>query len=960
MARRLLRGPDRAVTGTGSMLWHGATWALLAVGLALWAPAGPARGAVFTDGFAERELIAGPQGVLTGSNVGATVETDEPRHGNKRGGHSVWVSWVAPSGGLLRLSTAGSSFDTTLGVYRRENDAGVPATSVTQLERLGDNDDDDDDAGHFPTSATLFKVEAGVRYEIAIDGYAGATGTIQLGWSHLPRDRAIPVVVVQPYDRSVREGESVTLSPGIAFGEDTEYRWYRNDVAVDGAESPILTLPSFGAGDVGRYRLRMKTDDLVYFSASIEVQINTEGLSGAMARNKFFDATETPLRTQLMPLLRDPTARQGVPGPRLQAGPVGVVRGLSGTQIFDTSYAGRDADEPLHCGVAGGATYWFGYECPDNGRLRFDTAGSSFPTILAVYTFDPPLERFDQLVPVACDIADPDAAAVEFAATGGRTYYVVLDGLEGARGQGRIQYHLEADSAVPPVAPRVVRPPESQTVAAGQPLTLSVLLEGTAPLATRWQRDDSDIPGATGTELRWTAVAPSDSGAYRVVVTNLAGGTTSSVATVRVLLPPSLRDLPTRVRLAVGDTLRLVPTVEGSGPFQFRWFDGPDPIPGATAAELVLENLQPAQAGSYELEAVNEVGTARSAAVAVEVFAPPPDFARHPVSQTLAVGAPLLLSALLRGSGPFAYQWWKDGAEYPGATGTELRVGALAPSDSGDYWVVVTGAGGSSTSEVAQVRVLDPPTLPESLERHRVAAGGNFRHEPPVTGSAPLTFRWYLGADPVPGAVHPALVLTNLQPSQTGRYELEIANEVGSQRGAVLDLVVVEPPVIVHHPAPLRAGPAGQVAFTLAAELGEGGRVTWTKDGLPIPGASGLRLELGPCRTSDAGHYQAEVSNLAGIARSTSASLTIVETPHLEIDRATGSVTIEFPAPEGPTCRIEAADGAAGVWLTVTNPPVPANRLVEYRQPATGARSQFFRCLPVSGASPSATPLASP
>ncbi len=67
--------------------------------------------------FAERQLMEGVEGVLTGSNVGASVEAGEPRHGGKRGGHSVWVSWTAPAGGLLRLSTGGSSFDTTLSVF---------------------------------------------------------------------------------------------------------------------------------------------------------------------------------------------------------------------------------------------------------------------------------------------------------------------------------------------------------------------------------------------------------------------------------------------------------------------------------------------------------------------------------------------------------------------------------------------------------------------------------------------------------------------------------------------------------------------------------------------------------------------------------------------------------------------------------------------------------------------------
>lgn len=840
------------------MDWNRAAWVALAVGIALLVPAGPARAAAFSDAFSDRQLMEGLQGVVTGSNVGATVEANEPRHGGKRGGHSVWISWVAPGSGLLRLSTGGSSFDTTLSVYRKSGDSTATATGVGNLERLGDNDDDEDEAGHFPTSATLFKVVAGVRYEIAIDGYAGAVGEIRLTWAFTPRDRKIPVVSAIPGDRSVREGETLTLSAGVDFGDETEYRWYRNDIPVDGAESATLVLPNFGVGDVGRYRLRLKTDDLEFFSEPIEVQINSEGQAGALARNKFFDATETPLRADWIPLTLA-SIRGGRAGPVLHAGSVGVVRGLNGTQIFDTTAAGRDADEPTHCGTQGGATYWFGYECTQDGTLRFDSEGTAFPAILAVYTFEAPLDRYDQLVPVTCAVANGGAAAVEFTGTTGRTYYVVLDGVGGARGTARLNYRLTPITTPPPVAPRITREPASQSLAPGQPLLLSVLAEGTEPMGFRWLRDEVEIPGATRPEYQVNQVTTADAGGYRVMVTNVAGSVTSTVATVQIAVPP-------------------------------------------------------------------------------------PTLVRQPVSQTIPVGRALLLMAMAEGAGPLTFEWWKDDSPYFGVNDPELRIGAGSLSDSGDYRLVVRNPGGSVTSVVATVRVMNPPTTSATPARELVPRGGSLRLAPAILGSEPLEYRWRRGTEILPDA-GPELALSDIASDQAGAYELEVSNEVGSVRAGPFEVVVVAPPEILAGPAAQRAGPGGRVAFALDAMTGEGGQVEWRKDGLPVAGAHGLQLEVGPCRAEDAGTYQAVVSNLAGVATSPPATLEIVAGPRLEIDRPSGNLDLWFPVAPDLGCRVEAAEDAGGGWQPFLEHPVIPSGLLRLRVNTGDGRLRFFRCL---------------
>ena len=121
--------------------------------------------------FANRLLLSGTSVQTTGTNVGATRESGEPVHAGVTGGKSVWWSWTATSSGSVTLSTAGSSFDTTLGVYR--------GTAVNSLTRVASNDDENFDNDIY-TSKLTFNAVAGTTYQIAVDGYEGEAGSIRL------------------------------------------------------------------------------------------------------------------------------------------------------------------------------------------------------------------------------------------------------------------------------------------------------------------------------------------------------------------------------------------------------------------------------------------------------------------------------------------------------------------------------------------------------------------------------------------------------------------------------------------------------------------------------------------------------------------------------------------------------------------------------------------------------------
>ena len=131
------------------------------------------------DNFSAAQTITGCSGTTTGSNISASRETGEPNHSPDGGGgsRSIWYQWQAPSSGPAQVSTAGSPFDTVLGVYT--------GSDVGSLSVVGKHDDV---GGNDKTSLVSFTATAGTVYRIAVDGYnnggsGGDVGPVTVNWS---------------------------------------------------------------------------------------------------------------------------------------------------------------------------------------------------------------------------------------------------------------------------------------------------------------------------------------------------------------------------------------------------------------------------------------------------------------------------------------------------------------------------------------------------------------------------------------------------------------------------------------------------------------------------------------------------------------------------------------------------------------------------------------------------------
>lgn len=421
-------------------------------------PAGPDTGfrsaAMSNDNFANRTLITGTSASITDANSTATKEGGEPNHAGNAGGKSLWWKWSAPGGGTLTIDTIGSSFDTLLGVY-----TGSPVASLTARGS-------DDDSGGNSTSRVSLPVSQGTEYQIAIDGYAGASGSLKLQLSfEAAAAPPSPATSLSASEDAFSDRVRLTWTAGSGA---TSYDVYRHTSSTFASASLIgnVTATSY--------------DDLTAVAGTAYsywvVSRNTAG-------------TSTPAGPESGS--RDSSATNHHFSNRIP---------LSGNSVNATGNnvgAGKDAGEPNHAGDAGGNSLWWSWTAPSAGTLTIDTFGSTFDTLLAVYTGT----DVAALTPITSnDDFNGSTSRVSFIVSSGTTYQIAVDGYRGETGDAELHLAFQPD-----------------TMQANDDFADRLTLNGEFLSITANNEEATREPGeprhggtAVGKSLWWTWTAPRD------------------------------------------------------------------------------------------------------------------------------------------------------------------------------------------------------------------------------------------------------------------------------------------------------------------------------------------------------------------------------------------------------------------------------------------------------------------
>ncbi|MCI0746751.1 MAG: SBBP repeat-containing protein [Verrucomicrobia subdivision 3 bacterium] len=183
----------------------------------------------------------------------------------------------------------------------------------------------------------------------------------------------------------------------------------------------------------------------------------------------------------------------------------------------------------------------------------------------------------------------------------------------GISGTGEDFVLLKYSQKAVPGLPAILTPPASQVLASGSNAVFSVAADGDAPLRYQWQFNSEDLDGATGPILLLAQVDTGVGGNYSVRVSNAKGTVISPEATLDVQNPPAILVQPLAQTAIPGSSVSFTVTAEGSEPLNYQWSFQGVPMTNATQRIFTVTDIQPANAGDYEVEVRNQVGFARSA-----------------------------------------------------------------------------------------------------------------------------------------------------------------------------------------------------------------------------------------------------------------------------------------------------------------------------------------------------------
>jgi hypothetical protein len=439
--------------------------------------------------------------------------------------------------------------------------------------------------------------------------------------------------------------------------------------------------------------------------------------------------------------------------------------------------------------------------------------------------------------------------------------------------------------------PSITLQPNDQTVVTGTNVTFQGAAAGSAPIHYQWLFGGSALSGQTVTPLSLTNVQAAQAGNYSFIVTNSAGAATSSVAHLTVLIPPAITSQPTNQSVIVGGAVSFQASASGTSPLTYQWcFNATNAI-GTDTNILTLQSAQVSDSGGYSLVVSNSAGSITSLVASLTVGTPP-GVSQQPANQVIVQGQTATFNLAVTGDAPLTYQWRFNSTPLAGGTSSGYSVTGATTANAGNYDAIITNAYGAITTQVAQLTVLVPPSLSNQPSNQIVVVGSNALFQAVATGSSPLHYQWWFNNTNAVGGNTNGLVLSNVQTSQAGGYSLVVTNSAGSITSVVANLTVGTPPAVVSGPNNLTVIQGQGATFSLNVTGDAPLNYQWRFNGAPVGGATASSYTIPGVTSSNAGNYDAVVSNSYGSATSAVALLTVILPPVITSQPTNQTVTV--------------------------------------------------------------------
>ena len=258
---------------------------------------------------------------------------------------------------------------------------------------------------------------------------------------------------------------------------------------------------------------------------------------------------------------------------------------------------------------------------------------------------------------------------------------------------------------------------------------------------------------------------------------------------------PTITAQPADQTVAEGQTATFTVEATGLEPLSYQWrTDGVD-IPGATSSSYTTPAVGPTDHGArFDCVVTDANGITTSEAAMLTVVTVMPMITSHPVNQTVAEGETATFTLEVTGVEPLSYQWQRNGADIPGATGPSYATPPVTLADSlARFRCIVTNVNGSAMSDTVTLVVVPPvPEITAQPAGQRITEGATATFIVEAVGAESLSYQWRKDGVNIPGAVNASYTTPPTALADDGaRFTCVVSNTHGSAESDAAALTVV-------------------------------------------------------------------------------------------------------------------------------------------------------------------------
>lgn len=578
------------------------------LGIALLAIIGtPVYATSSNDMFAASELVTGTNITYTGNFTSATSEPGEPSNG---AANTVWMTWVAPADGYAQVNKATAPFPQYCGVYTGSS---VDQLTPVNLVGLGAN------------SVYRFLTTAGTAYHFQFSGGAdNFTFYLQFQtFGPCPNDNFTNALDVRGnvvgFPSETIDAATMELGePAHMGGIPQKSIWWRWQAPVWGNYYvfPVGSL-------VTNFVLAAYTGDSVEALTLVGKSTNYTLQFPAVAGRNYYIVAAAPTNAIGDIVLHSEYNNQNtsahiIPGNLLQE------PSWEGTGVLAAQYWKWSGSLGGYINENGGAdgTTWPTLSTGTAIWQDFPTIPGHSYAIKFAYLIGGSLSNGggDAQVSVGWDDRQLGTSTIPASETGfwhWDNYTVVASNTTSRITFTNVGRDLEMDafSVVDASAPpAIITQPSSISSITGGSAAFIVGTTGTSPLSYQWFFNHSPLSGGTNNVLLMNSLTTYQAGDYQVVITNVFGAVTSTVASLLVDEPlnATILSQPYGDAIPAGGYFNFSVVAAGDPPLTYQWFQDGQPVDGATNNSLMLTNVQSADAGAYTVQVENPSSTAWS------------------------------------------------------------------------------------------------------------------------------------------------------------------------------------------------------------------------------------------------------------------------------------------------------------------------------------------------------------